>query len=41
MVPMGDNATEEDFNNTDLELFTLNDLFNVIAYTVMSLGKYC
>ena len=35
-----ENDTEKVFIDPDgLELFQLNDLFNVIAYTVMSLGK--
>ena len=28
------------YDAEELEVFTFNDLFNVIAYTVMSLGKY-
>ena len=35
------NATDEVFTDPDLEIFTLNDLFNVITYTVMSLGEFC
>ena len=43
---MGDpepgNDTDEVFRDpAGLQIFTLNDLFNVIAYTVMSLGEYC
>ena len=42
---MGDleqgNVTDEVFTDPDLEIFTLNDLFNVITYTVMSLGVFC
>ena len=38
--PEQGNATYEVFTDPDLEIFTLNDLFNVITYTVMSLGEF-
>jgi hypothetical protein len=38
--PEPGNATDEVFRDpAGLQIFTLNDLFNVIAYTVMSLGE--
>jgi hypothetical protein len=38
--PAQGNATYEVFTDPDLEIFTLNDLCNVITYTVMSLGEF-